>query len=110
MGGEAECSMMQFGDVVSSVEESKLSTTWLADSGASHHIYRERRSFMTLKPFKGKYTIMQVNGELEVKHWGTVLLEVDGKFGKEKLLLENELFLECSPLKKNRDKTTSTTV
>lgn len=38
---------------------------------------------------------MRVAGELEVTHYGTVVLEVNGKHGKEKLSLGNVLLFRC---------------
>lgn len=51
--------------------------------------------FTTMEPFKGRFTIMQVERELEVTHFGTIVLEVDGKFRKERLSIGNVLLLEC---------------
>lgn len=94
---EAECSMAlaKFGEVCTSFSSTTNEQTWLCDSGASHHICHDKKLFTSLVPFKGKFTILQVSGELEVTHWGTVRLEVDGKFGKETLKLGNVLLLEC---------------
>ena len=91
----ATCSVVQLGEVFASGCQSTLSTTFLADSGASHHICHDRSMFTNLVPFKGKYKVNQVYGSLKVTHSGTVILEVDGATGKEKLRLQNVLLIEC---------------
>lgn len=84
-----------FGEVCASLASSINSKTWLCDSGASHHICRDKSMFTELRPFKGKFTILQASGELEITHWGTICVEVDGKFGKKWMLLGNVLLLDC---------------
>lgn len=98
MAREGEINMarlVDFGEVCSSYSSTKDATSFLADSGASHHICCDRSLFTHLEPFKGKFKIMQVSGELEVTHWGSIRVEVDGKHGKEVLKLGNVLLLEC---------------
>lgn len=41
------------------------------------------------------FKIHRVDGEIEITHYGTVVLEVDGTIGKEKLVLHDVLLLEC---------------
>ena len=97
---EAQChmaSLVSFGEVCASLAMTTTSQTWLCDSGASHHICHDKSMFTTLTRFKGKFKLLQVSGELEVTHWGTVRVEVDGKYGKERMLLGNVLLLECIP-------------
>lgn len=93
--GTRECNMFNFGEVFGSIAEYTPSSTSLANSGASHHIGHDRKQFTELHPFKGKFTIMQMDRELEVTHYGTVVLEVDGKYGKQKFSLGNVLLFEC---------------
>lgn len=93
---EAEISMarlVDFGEVCALHSSTKDASKFVCDSGASHHICCDKRLFTSLEPFKGKFKILQVSGELEVTHWGTILVEVDGKYGKETLKLGNVLLL-----------------
>ena len=64
------------------------STTFLADTGASHHIAHKREFFWDLVPLREPFRINQIQGMVEVTHWGTVVLEVDGEHGKQKLTLK----------------------
>ena len=70
------------------------STTFLADTGASHHIVHKREFFWELSPLPGPFRINQVQGTVEVTHWGTVVLEVDGAEGKQKLTLTEVLLIQ----------------
>ena len=57
-------------------------TTFLANSGASHHICHDRYFFCKLSPFQGHFKVNQVQGSIDVTHSGTVMLEVDLATGK----------------------------
>ena len=70
------------------------STTFLADTGASHHIVHNREFFWEMLPLPGPFRINQVQGTVEVTHWGTVVLEVDGENGKQKLTLTEVLLIQ----------------
>ena len=70
------------------------STTFLADTGASHHIVHKRECFWELNPLLGPFRIIRVQGTLELTHWGTVVLEVDGEKGKQKLTLKEVLLVQ----------------
>ena len=69
------------------------STTFLADTGASHHIVHKPEFFWDLVPLPGPFRINQVLGTVEVTHWGTMVLEVDGENGKQKLTLKEVLLI-----------------
>ena len=58
------------------------STTFLGDTGASHHIVHKREYFAELSPLPRPFKINQVQGTVEVTHWGKVMLEVDSASGK----------------------------
>ena len=102
VGGSGEASFFHgascgvvLGQAMATSSASTLSTTFLADSGASHHICHDRSFFQKLVPFQGKFTVTQVVGEIKVQYSGTVMLEVDGEKGKELLRLDNVLLIEC---------------
>ena len=69
-------------------------TTWLCDTGASHHICHRREFFTDLKPIQGTFRIKQVQGTVDVTHAGTVMLMVDSATGKRELTLLNVLLIE----------------
>ena len=54
------------------------SSTFLGDTGASHHIVCKREHFRELSALPGPFRINLVQGTVAVTHWGTVVLEVDG--------------------------------
>lgn len=70
------------------------STTWLCDSGASHHICHCRDMFSTIEPMTKKFRIKQVEGFIDIKFHGTVILHVDSAGGKQQLTLSNVLLIE----------------
>ena len=70
------------------------STTFLADTGASHHVVHSPEFFWELHPLPGPFIISQVQGTVAVTHWGTVVLEVDGEHGKQKLMLTEVLLIQ----------------
>ena len=74
--------------------DSAKSTTFLGDTGASHHIVHKREYFWELSPLQGSFTINQVQGTVQVTHWGTVMLEVDSAWGKRPLRLTNVLLID----------------
>ena len=57
-------------------------TTWLGDTGASHHICHRKEFFTNLQPLDGPFKIKQVQGTVDVTHHGTVTLQVDTGTGK----------------------------
>ena len=69
-------------------------TTWLCDTGASHHICHRREFFTTLQPISGTFRIKQVEGTIKVTHHGTIMLQVDSATGKRELKLSNVLLIE----------------
>ena len=69
-------------------------TTWLCDTGASHHICHRREFFTTLQPISGTFRIKQVQGTIDVTHHGTVMLQVDSATGKRQLKLSNVILIE----------------
>ena len=70
------------------------STTFVTDTGASHHMVYKREFFRELLPLQEPFRINQVQGTVEVTHWGTVVLEVDGEKGKQKLTLTEVLLIQ----------------
>ena len=70
------------------------SSTFLGDTGASHHIVWKREFFTDLSPLPGPFNINQVQGTVAVTHWGTVVLEVDGEKGKQPFWLAEVLLIE----------------
>ena len=69
-------------------------TSWLCDTGASHHICHRREFFTELVQIPGSFRIKQVQGSVAVTHHGTVLLQVDSATGKRELKLSNVLLIE----------------
>ena len=55
---------------------------WLGDSGSSHHIKSTQHGMVDVKPCPAGTKIRQVQGVVNVKEWGTVLLEVEGASDK----------------------------
>ena len=72
---------------------SSISTSFLADTGASHHICHDPSYFNSLSPLPEPFMVNHVDGSVEVKHIGTVTLEVDAEVGKQILRLNNVLFM-----------------
>ena len=70
------------------------STTFLGDTGASHHIVHKRGYFFELSPLPGPFHINRVQGKIQVTYWGTVMVEVDSAIGKQPLRLTNVLLIE----------------
>ena len=70
------------------------SSTFLGDTGASHHIVCKREYFSELSPLPRPFRINQVQGSVAVTHWGTVVLEVDGDNGKQPFWLMEVLLIE----------------
>ena len=74
--------------------EAEKSSTFLGDTGASHHIVCKREYFSELSPLPRPFRINQVQGSVAVTHWGTVALEVDGDNGKQPFWLVEVLLIE----------------
>ena len=74
--------------------DATTSTTFLGDTGASHHIVHRREYFSELSPLPRPFSINQVQGKVAVTHWGTVMLEVDSAWGKRPLRLTNVLLID----------------
>ena len=69
-------------------------TTWLCDTGASHHICHRQEFFTELKQIPGTFRLQQAQGTVDVTHHGTVMLQVDSATGKRELKLTNVLLIE----------------
>ena len=67
--------------------------TWLGDTGSSHHIKSTRTGMVNIEPCPPGTRIRQVQGFVDVKEWGTVLLEVDGEHGKHVMQLRETLIV-----------------
>ena len=89
MGGEV---MAANGAIMG--RDATKSTTFLGDTGASHHIVHKRGYFSELSPLPGQFHINQVQGKVKVDYWGTVMVEVDSAIGKQPLRLTNVLLIE----------------
>ena len=63
-------------------ESKRQNDKWLGDSGSSHHIKSTRSGMIDVKLCPAGTRIRQVQGPMNVKEWGTVLLEVDDASGK----------------------------
>ena len=82
------------GDGAVMGNDAAKSTTFLGDTGASHHIVHKRGYFSELSPLSGPFHINQVQGKIKVTYMGTVILEVDSASGKQPLRLTNVLLIE----------------
>lgn len=60
---------------------------WLGDTGSSHHIKSTRDGMIDVQPCPPGTRIRQVQGEVDVAEWGTLLIEVDGAEGKHVMKL-----------------------
>ena len=93
--GEAMIGEGVFIDISSSVlaagHLTTSPTTWLCDTGASHHICHRREFFTSLQPISGTF---KHTGTFDVTHHGTVMLQVDSATGKRELELSNVLLIE----------------
>ena len=81
----------QAGEALAIMNDSSLSTSFLADTGASHHICHDSSYFCDLSPPPSPFIVNRVDGSVDVTHVGTVALEVDSEVGKQFLKLENVL-------------------
>ena len=66
---------------------------WLGDSGASHHIKSSSTGMFNVNKCPPGTTLRQVQGTINVKEWGIVLLEVDSHEGKRVIKLERTLIV-----------------
>ena len=101
--GAAHCGFVELADCESTSKSSgevlanvtvSMPQTFLADSGADHHICHDRSYFCKLSPLSGPFKVNQVQGSIDVTHSGSVMLEVDSSTGKKKLRLDNVLLIE----------------
>ena len=60
----------------------KKGVRWLLDSGSTHHVCTEVSSFHSLDCAEKETMLRFMTGTIRVTHVGTVLLELDGEFGK----------------------------
>ena len=65
------------GEVLVGMANSTLSTSFLADTGASHHICHDTSYFGTLSSLPGPFQVHHVDSSVDVTHSGQVILEVD---------------------------------
>ena len=72
----------QAGEALAIMNDSSLSVSFLADTGASHHICHNPSYFCDLSPLPGPFIVNHVDGSVDVTHIGTVTLEVDSEVGK----------------------------
>ena len=70
------------------------SSTFLGDTGASHHIVCKREYLTGLSPLSGPFKINQVQGTVAMTYWGTIVLDVDGDKGKQPFWLVEVLLIE----------------
>ena len=66
---------------------------WLGDSGSSHHIVSSSVGMIDVTKCPAGMRIQQVQGIVDVKEWGTVLLRVDGADGKRIIQLKQTLII-----------------
>ena len=66
---------------------------WLGDGGASHHIKSSSVGMVNVSKSPPGTTLRQVQGTVNVKEWGTVLLEVDSHEGNRVIKLERTLIV-----------------
>ena len=83
----------QAGEVLVSMVNSALSTSFLADIGASHHICHDTSYFCKLSSLSEPFQVNHVDGSVDVTHSGKVILEVDAESGTQLLKLENVLYM-----------------
>lgn len=60
-----------------------LSDIWLGDSGATNHIKSTSENMVDVEDCPPGTKIRQVQGTVDVRQWGTVLLQVDAAEGKK---------------------------
>ena len=65
------------GEVFVSMVNSTLSTSFLADTGASHQICHDTSYFSKFSPLSGPFQVHHVDGSFDVAHSGQVILEVN---------------------------------
>ena len=80
--------MMVVVDIVG--ETKQQIDEWLGDTSSSHHIKSTRKGMIHCPP---RTKIRQVQGVVEVRKWGTLLLEVDNTDGKRKMKLQETLIV-----------------
>ena len=69
MLGELSTIDISGAEVLISDSLSSTSSTFLGDSGASHHICHKKELFTELSPIPGQFKISQVQGTVDVTHW-----------------------------------------
>ena len=91
---QQDSSTATIGEALATGLLSTPATTFLADSGASHHICHDRKYFCKLEPLSGPFKVNQVQGSIDVFFSGSVMLEVDTTVGKQNFRLDNVLLIE----------------
>ena len=81
------------GEALVSMVNSTLSTSFLADTGASHHICHDTSYFSKLSSLSGPFQVHHVDGSGDVTHSGQLILEVNSDSGTQLLVLENVLYM-----------------
>ena len=96
MLGEATIIDDSMAEVIAADSVTSTSTTFLGDSGASHHICHKREYFAEFSPLSEPFKFNQVQGTVVVTYWGTVILEVDSESRKIPLYLTQVLLIDTS--------------
>ena len=91
IGEEFLEAMVVVDDFVGEAEH--LEEKWLGDTGSSHHIKSTRAGMIDVENCPPGTKIRQVEGVVDVKKWGTILLEVDGANGKRIMRLHENLII-----------------
>ena len=91
IGEELPEAMVVVNDFVGEAEHNK--EKWLGDTGSSHHIKSTRAEMIDVENCPPGTKIRQVQGDVDVKEWGTMLLEVDGANGKRIMKLHETLIV-----------------
>ena len=66
---------------------------WISDSGASHHLCTDLKSFNDLRKPEEDILVRRVGGQILVTQSRSVVMEVDGEKGKEFIQLHDVLYL-----------------
>lgn len=108
-GRPAECNVITFSSKAKSIatllpqpasgiRAISSSDKWIADTGASEHICRDKSKFKSMQTYTGVSRIHTISGSMEVTQVGTVELVVDGQDGTQVIVLENVLYQEDNKL------------
>ena len=86
--------MVQIDEAEREANEAKREVDiWMGDTGFSHHIKSSRQGMIEVENCPPGTRIRQVQGVVDVKEWGTVLLDVDGVQGKRLMRLREVLIV-----------------